>query len=142
MALAQMRDSGGTGTGEETSMWSSIGNWMGDNKDILASLAGKYADYEKQMADNRAQAGINQAAAKWSGFQPSLLNMVKPINNPNPVAMGMEAVATAPKLWYDIGQLYDARKAAKEGDNTKMENIKKQQMTQSILDQAFKNIQG
>lgn len=127
MAVAQTYETGGSGAQNTGSMWDSLGNWFGDNKDIIASLAGKYADYEKQMADNRAQGVLNQAAAKWSGFQPGLLNTIKPINNPNPVAMAMEAVGTAPKMWYDIEKLYEARKAAKAGDPSLMEAIKKEQ---------------
>lgn len=120
-------------TPAEPSMWSKFGSMLGDNKDILASLAGKYADYEKQMSDNRAQGMINQAAAKWSGFQPSLMSMVKPIDNPNPVAMAAEGIATAPKYWYDVGKLYEARKAAKEGDAAKAEEIMNKEKNQKAL---------
>lgn len=111
----------------DPSMWSKFGSMTEGSGDVIASLAGKYADYEKQMAENRAQGMINQAAAKWSGFQPGLMNMVKPINNPNPVAMAMEGVSTAPKYWYDIGKMYEARKAAKAGDDGLMEKLKKQE---------------
>jgi hypothetical protein len=120
-------------TAVQPSMWSKFGSMLGDNKDILASLAGKYADYEKQMVDNRAQGMINQAAAKWSGFQPSLMNMVKPVETPNPVAMAAEGLATAPKYWYDVGKLYEARKAAKEGDAAKAEEIMNKEKNQKAL---------
>ncbi|MEQ1587718.1 MAG: FtsX-like permease family protein, partial [Cyclobacteriaceae bacterium] len=48
-----------------TSMWSELGGYG----DVAASLAGKYADYEHQMAQNRSQDYINQAAAKFLGFE-------------------------------------------------------------------------
>jgi hypothetical protein len=69
---------------------------------------------------------VNQAAAKWSGFQPSLMNMVKPIETPNPVAMAAEAIASAPKNWYDVARSYEALKSAKQGDNALMQMLKKQ----------------
>lgn len=116
------------------SMWSKLGGYG----DVAASLAGKYAEYEHQMAQNRSQDYINQAAAKWSGFQPGLMNLVKPLNAPNPVAMAAEAVSTAPKYWYDVSKLYDARKAAKNGDDSQMEKLKAQDMQKQALTVAGK----
>ena len=123
-----------TSMGAAPSMWSKLGGYG----DVAASLAGKYADYEHQMAQNRSQDYINQAAAKWSGFQPGLMNLVKPLNAPNPVAMAAEAAVTAPKYWYDVSKLYDASKAAKNGDDSQMEKLKAQDMQKQALAVAGK----
>lgn len=130
---AQMMDAGGS-AGPEDSIWSQIGNAFTENKDLIATMAGKYAQYEKQKADNRAQDYINQAAAKWSGFQPGLTNLIKPTETANPAALAFEAITEAPKLWYDVDKLYEARRAAKNGDDSKMESINGKAMNMKVLE--------
>lgn len=121
-------DMGGYGSGAEPSMWDKLGNWASENKDLLAGAAGAYNNYEKQQAANRAQDAINQAAAKWSGFNPSLLSLVKPVTPPNAIDLAATVFQEAPQTWYNLEKLYEARKAAKAGDDSKMEKWRQEQL--------------
>ena len=116
----------------EPSMWSQVGNAFANNADLITALAGQWGKYETQKAKDKAQSYINQAASKWSGFNPSLMNLVKPAEVQNPVAMGMEAIGGGPMYWHDLQKLYDARSKAQKGDEAAMEAIKKEKRDASL----------
>ena len=123
----------GNVTVAEPSSWDKLSEFGSDNKDILASLAGKYAQYEEAKSKNKAQGYVNEAAAKWSGFNPNLMNLVKPTDLPSPVGLAAEAFTEGPKFWYDIDKLYQARDAAKKDNNSKMEEIMQKKQNQDAI---------
>lgn len=114
-------------------------NWFSNNADWLTAAAGQLSQYEQQKTANEAQSHINQAAAKWSGFNPSLMNMVKAPKQFNPVGAAYNVLKDAPSNWYNIQKLYDARKAAQSGDKSKMEEIQKENEQSKILAAALAN---
>lgn len=126
----------------EPSMWSKLGgmfsgnqagSFLADNADIIGSLGMNYARYAGDRAKQKQQDMINQAAAKWSGFNPNLMNLIKTVDTPNPAGLVMEAIAEAPKFWYDIDKLYQARAAAKNGNDEQMEKIKNREALEKAM---------
>ena len=133
MAGQMIEMGGGMGGGAEDSLWSQIGNFAGENKDLLFGAAAAYGKFEKEKAANRAQDYINQAASKWSGFNPSLMSLVKPVTAPSAIDSALTVAQEAPRTWYNLEQLYAARKAAQAGDTSKMEELKKKEMQDKAL---------
>jgi hypothetical protein len=119
------------------STWDSIGNFFSENGDILASAAGAYSKYERQKAENNAQNMINQAAAKWSGFTPSLLGLVKPVTAPDPIGLAQTALTGGPTYWNNIQKIYEARAAAKKGDQSKFDELNRKEAQQKALESGL-----
>lgn len=107
--LLMAADSGeGAGAGQY-SFWDQMGDWAGQNKDLLLAAALEANKYSNQQAAANAQNIINQAASKWSGFNPNLMQMVKPVQQPDAFSGIYNALSQGPRLWSELAELYNQR---------------------------------
>lgn len=111
----------------EPSMWNKLGTWAGENKDLL--LAGGMAlnDYMKQQKAADIQGNLNQAYAKWSGFNPNLMSNIKQVEYPDIATSAFNAFKSGPVLWNSLANMYEARK-----NNTLDKYIEKQKLQDAL----------
>lgn len=124
--MKDVRMAGDSGSGTSTgsgggSFWDSLsglasgaGKFLGENKDLLFAAAQEFNKYQREQAKADAQNALNQTYATWSGFNPNLMNMIKPVEQPNVAESVMGALTAGPSQWQKLTELYDERKRLRE----------------------------
>lgn len=131
--LLMAADSGeGAGAGEY-SFWNQMGDWAGENKDWLLAAALEANKYSKQQAAANAQNIINQAASKWSGFNPNLMQMVKPVQQPDIMEGVLGAAQRGPRMWSELSAMYKEREKGPESLRKYFEDQEQDKLLNTIL---------